>query len=140
MSKTIIYDRDLKNHVVVNEDGSLNVKVEGMDISAGDTEINLDGVKVQVDESSVVLTRSYNGIESTDYKLNEPHHYIAVANDSKESKITLLVNGLSIDVLPWESFEAEFEPFQEFTVEDEDKVDFRVAVFQKKKEVNDDAE
>lgn len=134
MSKTIIYDRQLENHVVVNEDGSINVKMEGLEIDQGDMNVNLDleGVEIDVKTTEFVLTRSYNGVETTDYKLNEPHHFIAIANDSKESTITLLVNGLAIDILPWETFEAAFEPFKEFIVENEDKVNYRVTVFQRK--------
>lgn len=136
MSKAIVYDRQLRNHMVVNDDGSINVR--GLEIQGGDVTVNVDDIKVDIPERKLVMTRSYNGIESTDYKLNEPHHFIAVANDSMESTITLLVHNMAVNILPWETFEAEFEPFEEFTIEDIDKTDFRVAVFQKKEVVADD--
>lgn len=139
MGLTHVIDPNMRYKMKVNEDGSINVQ------GLGDINIDVDGIKqalekafsnlemgdVTVATDKMVAVRSYNGIETTDYKLNEPCHHITLANDSEEEEIALLINGLSITVKPWEVLEEEFKPFTEFTVEDKKNVDYRVIVGQR---------
>lgn len=136
MSKVNVYDKKLQNALVINDDGSINVKGAGLSGggSAGEVKVDVGDVKVEVPERKLVLKKSFTLTESEDFRLGEDHHFIAIANDCEEGAVLLSVHDMVIKVLPWESFEAEFNPFQDFEIEMEGTGEVRVVVFKKKTE------
>lgn len=163
MGKQVIYNRDLRNHLIIDEDGMITVKVDGTVNTGIDTtpineiigvnedksvnvkvinpvdsnaireaiengmkNLNIEGIEVNVD--TMVLSYSFKGNTSETYTLDKDCYAMVVSNDSHEygESLTVTVNGLSIDVLPGEVFNSEFDKFTTVEITNPLSVDYRL--------------